>query len=82
MGVAAFWAGFIADILDGWTARKLKVGTKFGSYFDELADAQMNSLLHLSSYGRQLSMPFSTPLLPFCYGMLHPRSEPPRVTIT
>eukprot|EP00403_Amphidinium_massartii_P014900 CAMPEP_0178418284 /NCGR_PEP_ID=MMETSP0689_2-20121128/25008_1 /TAXON_ID=160604 /ORGANISM="Amphidinium massartii, Strain CS-259" /LENGTH=212 /DNA_ID=CAMNT_0020039671 /DNA_START=25 /DNA_END=660 /DNA_ORIENTATION=+ len=38
MGVAAFWAGFIADILDGWTARKLKVGTKFGSYFDELAD--------------------------------------------
>mmetsp|Transcript_60475 Transcript_60475/g.112292 ORF Transcript_60475/g.112292 Transcript_60475/m.112292 type:complete len:226 (+) Transcript_60475:128-805(+) len=38
MGVAAFWVGFIADILDGWTARKLKVGTKFGSYFDELAD--------------------------------------------
>lgn len=37
-GVVTFWVGFIADILDGWTARKLNVGTKFGAYFDELAD--------------------------------------------
>merc|ERR1712232_595591 len=37
-GVVTFWVGFIADILDGFTARKLGVGTKFGAYFDELAD--------------------------------------------
>jgi len=37
-GVVVVFIGLLADILDGMTARKLKVGTKFGSFFDELAD--------------------------------------------
>lgn len=37
-GVIIFWIGFVADILDGLAARKLNVGSRFGSYFDELAD--------------------------------------------
>lgn len=37
-GVVIFWVGFVADILDGLAARKLNVGSHFGSYFDELAD--------------------------------------------
>jgi len=37
-GMLVVFMGLIADIGDGMAARKLKVGTKFGSYFDELAD--------------------------------------------
>jgi len=38
VGVAVVIVGLLADVADGMAARRLKVGTKFGSYFDELAD--------------------------------------------
>jgi len=37
-GMVVVFIGLIADILDGTVARLLKVGTKFGAYFDELSD--------------------------------------------
>lgn len=37
-GMVVVFIGLIADILDGTVARWLHVGTKFGAYFDELAD--------------------------------------------
>lgn len=37
-GVVIVIVGLVADILDGTAARFLQVGTKFGSYFDELSD--------------------------------------------
>lgn len=38
IGVGVVCIGLVADIADGLTARVLNVGTKFGAYFDELAD--------------------------------------------
>jgi CDP-diacylglycerol--serine O-phosphatidyltransferase len=37
-GMLVVLVGLIADVMDGFVARKLEVQTKFGSYFDELAD--------------------------------------------
>lgn len=38
VGLVVVFVGLLADILDGMAARWLNVGTKFGAYFDELAD--------------------------------------------
>lgn len=38
IGLIVVFIGLLADIADGAMARYLDVGTKFGSYFDELAD--------------------------------------------
>lgn len=38
VGLIVVFIGLLADILDGMAARWLNVGTKFGAYFDELAD--------------------------------------------
>jgi len=40
-----FWIGYILDCLDGYYARKFKMQTKFGDYFDHIRDYIVNTLI-------------------------------------